>query len=80
MDRIRPLPRDEAHPDVQRYYDAEVETFGFVLNPTPVQAYRPSILIASKRLGRAIGVDGVLPAALRALICVRVAATIGCLF
>jgi hypothetical protein len=51
-----------------------------VLNPTPVQAYRPSILIASKRLGRAIGVDGVLPAALRALICVRIAATIGCLF
>lgn len=80
MDRIRPLPRDEAHADVQRYYDAEIATFGFVLNPTPVQAYRPSILIASKRLGRAVAEEGVLPNALRALICVRVAATIGCLF
>jgi len=80
MDRIRPLPRDEAHPDVQRYYDAEVKTFGFVLNPTPVQAYRPPILIAAKALRRSVGVDAVLPTTLRALICVRVAATIGCMF
>ena len=80
MDRIRPLPRDEARQDIQRYYDAEQATFGFVLNPTPVQAHRPSILIASKRLGRAVAEDAVLPTALRALICVRIAATIGCLF
>ena len=80
MSRIRPVPRDEAHPDVQRVYDAQIETFGFVLNPTQVQAHRPSIMLAGGRLGRAIATDAVLPAGLRALMCVRIAATVGCPF
>lgn len=80
MSRIRPVPRDEAPPDVQRLYDAQVERFGFVLNPTQVWAHRPSILLASQRLYRAVEADGVLSPALRALICVRVATAVGCPF
>lgn len=80
MSRIRPVPRDEAHPDVQRIYDGQVKAFGFVLNPTQVQAHRPSILLASQQLNRAVGTDAALSPGLRALICVRIAATIGCPF
>ena len=80
MSRIRPLPRDEAHPDAQRFYDQDERAFGLVLNPTGVMAYRPSVLAASRTLGRAVGQDGVLPPALRALVCVRVATLVGCPF
>jgi hypothetical protein len=73
MDRIRPLARDEAAPDAQKVYDRDEAVFGLVLNPTKVMAHRPPILAASKQLGRAVAVDAVLPADLRALVCVRVA-------
>jgi alkylhydroperoxidase family enzyme len=80
MDRIRPLARDEAAPDAQAIYDRDEAAFGLVLNPTRVMAHRPPILAASKQLGRAVSTDAVLPADLRALVCVRVATLVGCPF
>ena len=80
MSRIRPLHRDEAPPDAQRFYDQDERAFGIVLNPTRVAAYRPPILGAYRALGRAVATDAVLPADLRALVCVRVAMLVGCPF
>ena len=80
MTRIKPLERDQAHPDAQRFFDLDEQRFGLVLNPTRIQAYRPSILAASKRLSASVGVDGVLPEALRKLVCIRVAMLVGCSF
>jgi hypothetical protein len=45
-----------------------------------VQANRPSILAASRGLSRSVAVDSVLPSALRALVCMRVAMLVGCAF
>ena len=80
MSRIRPLGRDEAHPDAHAAYDYDLERVGLVLNPTGVFAYRPPILQAARGLSRSVGKDGVLDPGLRALICVRIATMVGCPF
>lgn len=80
MDRIKPLNRNEAHPDAQPLFDQDERAFGLVLNPTRIMAYRPSVLVASRALGRSVAKDATLPASLRALICVRVAMLVGCPF
>jgi hypothetical protein len=80
MERIRPLDRDEAREDVRRYYDAEMDRFGMVLNPTRVFAHSPEILRGSKALNTAVNKAGRIPEALKALLCVRVATIVGCPF
>jgi alkylhydroperoxidase family enzyme len=80
MERIRPLDRDEAREDVRRYFDAEVETFGMVLNPTRVFAHSPEILRGAKTLGGAVNRANRIPAALKSLLSVRVATIVGCPF
>jgi hypothetical protein len=80
MDRITPLDRDDAHPDAWPIFDQDEKYFGLVLNPTRILAYRPPILTAARALGRSVATNAVLPAALRALVCVRVATLVGCPF
>jgi hypothetical protein len=80
VQRITPLDRADAQAEAQRFFDEDERLFGLVLNPTRVQAYRPSILAASKGLSRSVAVDSVLPGALRALVCMRVAMLVGCAF
>jgi hypothetical protein len=79
-ERIRPLSRDEVPLEVQRIFDKDEEIYGLVLNTTRVQAYRPSILAASKALSRSVNVDPVLPRDLKALVCTLVASLVGCPF
>ena len=80
VSRINPLGRDEAHPDAQPFFDQDERAFGLVLNPTRIFAYRPPILAAYRSLSRSVAKDAVLPAGLRALVCVRVAMLVGCPF
>ena len=80
MDRIMPLERQQAHPAAQPFFDADAHRFGVVLNPTRVFAYRPPILAAAKALTASVGQEAVLPAALRLLVCLRVATLVGCPF
>ncbi|HLZ69602.1 MAG TPA: hypothetical protein VKV26_06775 [Dehalococcoidia bacterium] len=80
MDRIRPLSRQEAHPDVQPFYDQDMKAFGLVLNPTGVLAYRPPIMTAMRGLNRSIFKEPTLAAGLKSLVCVRIAALVGCPF
>jgi len=80
MNRIKPLERDEAHPDARPFFDKDEQVFGIVLNPTRVFAYRPPILAASKGLSRSVATEATLPEGLRAMVCVRVAMLVGCPF
>jgi hypothetical protein len=80
MLRITPLDRANAPAEAQHFFDDDERRHGLVLNPTRVQAYRPPILAAAKGLSRSVAIDGVLPAALRALVCMRVATLVGCPF
>ncbi len=80
MSRIRPLDRDEAHPDARPFFDQDERAFGVVLNPTRIFAYRPPIGAAARALGRSVAKEATLPAGLRALVCVRVAMLVGCPF
>jgi len=79
-DRIKPLQREEAHPDAQPFFDQDEKYFGLVLNPTRVMAYRPPILAAARGLSRSVAKDATLPAGLRAMMCVRIASLVGCPF
>jgi hypothetical protein len=78
--RIRPLDRDEAHPDAQPFFDRDERLFGVVLNATRIFAYRPPILAAMRALSRSVAQDAALPAGLQALLCLRVAMLVGCPF
>ena len=80
MSRIDPLTKEQAHADAQFAYEQDERAFGFVLNPTGVLAYRPPILAASRSLGNSVRKEGVLPPAIRTLVCVRVASLVGCPF
>ncbi len=80
VSRIRPLERDEAHPDAREFFDQDERAYGMVLNPTRIFAHRPPIQAAARALSRSVGKDGVVPAGLRALICMRIAALVGCPF
>lgn len=80
MSRVKPLDRDEAHPDARSFFDQDERAFGLVLNPTRIFAYRPPIQAAARALSRSVAREAVLPPAMRALICVRVAMLVGCPF
>jgi hypothetical protein len=80
MSRVKPLDRDEAHPDARPFFDQDERAFGLVLNPTRIFAYRPPIQAAARALSRSVAREAVLPPAMRALICVRVAMLVGCPF
>lgn len=80
MSRVKPLDRDEAHPDARPFFDQDERAFGLVLNPTRIFAYRPPIQAAARALSRSVAREAVLPPGMRALICVRVAMLVGCPF
>ena len=46
MPRLTPLERDEAPKEARRYYDADVERYGAVLNNTKLYAHNVPVLRA----------------------------------
>ncbi|HEU0166351.1 MAG TPA: hypothetical protein VFS62_01145 [Chloroflexota bacterium] len=80
MPRIKPLTKEEAAPEAQASFDANMKAFGQVLNTTAVYAYRPTIQAGAGALGRGINESGLIPARLRSLINVRIAGQVGCVF
>ena len=80
MPRVREIeePGDDAI--LQETFARERELFGFVLNPTKVQAHTPGIMKAAKQLSLAVDRSGLLPKELLALVNVRVALINGCPF
>ncbi len=80
MPRVRPLTKDEVAPEIAALLEQAARAFGEPLVPPGIQAYSPPILEASRALGAAPAKSGLLPAALRSLVCLRVAQLVGCPF
>jgi hypothetical protein len=80
MSRIRPLTRAEADPSIASVFDQAVTEAGETRLPVTIQAYCPPILEASRALSAAPARSGTLPALIRALVCLRAAQVVGCVF
>jgi alkylhydroperoxidase family enzyme len=80
MPRVREIEEPGDDPILKETYARERELFGFVLNPTKVQAHTPGIMKAAKQLSLAVDRSGLLPKELLALVNVRVALINGCPF
>lgn len=80
MPRVSEIEEDGGDPVLKAVFDKERELFGDLLNPTKVMAHCPPILRAAKLLGASIAQSGRLPAAMLALVNVRVASINGCPF
>jgi alkylhydroperoxidase family enzyme len=80
MPRVREIEEPGDDPILKEIFAREREFFGFVLNPTKVQAHTPVIMKAAKQLGASIDKSGLLPPELVSLVNVRVALVNGCPF
>ena len=80
MPRVREVDDPGDDPILQETFAREQDLFGFVLNPTKVQAHTPGIMKAAKQLSVAVDRSGLLPKELLALVNVRVALINGCPF
>jgi alkylhydroperoxidase family enzyme len=80
MPRVREIEDPGDDLILKETFAREQELFGFVLNPTKVQAHTPGIMKAAKQLSLAIDRSGLLPKELLALVNVRVALINGCPF
>lgn len=80
MPRIREIEEPGDDPVLKDVFAKEQDTFGYVLNPTKIQAHTPGIMKAAKQLSAAVEKSGLLAAQLRSLVYLRVALINGCPF
>ena len=80
MPRIREIDEPGDDPILKETWAREKDLFGFVLNPTKVQAHTPGIMKAAKQLSVAVEKSGLLEPELLALVNLRVALINGCPF
>jgi alkylhydroperoxidase family enzyme len=80
MPRIREIEEPGDDPILKDVFAKEHDTFGYVLNPTKIQAHTPGIMKAAKQLSMAVEKSGLLAAQLRSLVYLRVALINGCPF
>jgi alkylhydroperoxidase family enzyme len=80
MPRVREIDEPGDDPILKETFAREQELFGFILNPTKVQAHTPGIMKAAKQLSIAVDRSGLVPKELLALGNVRVALINGCPF
>jgi hypothetical protein len=80
MSRLPELTIDTAPVAIQNIMAAQQALFGFVLNPTKVMGYCPSIVEGATALGRGIDKAGHIEARLRYLLYTYVASLNDCPF
>jgi hypothetical protein len=78
--RLDPIEQDDAPPGAARFYAADVERYGEVLNNTKLYAHNVPILRAVKEFAAAFGLATAIPMDLKAMLRVRVAILNGCPF
>jgi len=78
--RIQGIDPDNAPESVQPVFQQSLNFFGRVITPNLVLAHRPEILLASAKLGQAIGASSVVEGRLKTLVSVRAAQMVGCPF
>ena len=80
MPRIREIEEPGDDPILKETFARQREMFGFILNPTKVQAHTPGIMRAAQQLSAAVEKSGLLPPQLLSLVYLRVAVINGCPF
>jgi hypothetical protein len=80
MARLRSVEEHEALPELQPFYEKDVERYGTVLNNTKVYAHSPAVMRAVKGFVGAFAEAQAIPLSQKALIRVRVATLNGCPF
>ncbi len=80
MPRVRQIEEPGDDPILKDVFAKEQDAFGYVLNPTKIQAHTPGIMKAAKQLSAAVEKSGLLAAQLRSLVYLRVALINGCPF
>ena len=78
--RIREIEEPGDDPILKETWAKQQEMFGFVLNPTKIQAHTPGIMKAAQQLSTAVQRSGLLPPQLLYLVYLRVAVINGCPF
>ena len=78
--RIREVEEPGDDPILKETWARQHELFGFVLNPTKIQAHTPGIMRAAQQLSAAVERSGQLPPQLLSLVYLRVAVINGCPF
>lgn len=69
--KIHPIERNDASPEVQRFYDALARQTGSVSTFNKMLAHKPDILRAYNQLFGAVFADGALPVKLKELAYLR---------
>jgi alkylhydroperoxidase family enzyme len=80
MARLRSIEEHEVVPELQTFYETDVERYGVVLNNTKVYAHSPAVMRAVKGFVGAFAEAQAIPLSQKALIRVRVATLNGCPF
>jgi hypothetical protein len=80
MPRLPELTIETAPPTIQKLMEAQQATFGFVLNPTKLMGYCPTIVEGQAALAQGIEQAGHIEARLRYLLYTFVASLNGCPF
>jgi alkylhydroperoxidase family enzyme len=78
--RIQGVDPESAPESVQPVFQFSLNLFGRVITPNLVLAHRPEILLATAKLGQAIGASTVVEGRLKTLVSVRAAQMVGCPF
>ena len=80
MPRVSEVNDPGPDPILKETFAREIDTFGFVLNTTRIQAHTPGIMKAAQQLSAAVERSGLLPPQLLYLVYLRVAVINGCPF
>lgn len=80
MARVEGIEPAQAEPDIRDVFAAQTEAWGEPLGPWRVYARRPSIFRAARGMWDGLKASGLIPPALKALVCRRVASLNGCVF
>ncbi|MEA2320353.1 MAG: hypothetical protein QOD81_203 [Solirubrobacteraceae bacterium] len=80
MPRLDPIEQDDAPPEAARFYAADVERYGAVLNNTKLYAHNVPVLRAVKEFAAAFAEASAIPMDMKAMLRVRVAMLNGCPF
>jgi alkylhydroperoxidase family enzyme len=78
--RVPPIDPATAPPEIREILARQTEQWGSPLTSTLTLAHCPPLVLASAGLSAALEKSGQLPAALRDLVCLRVAQLVGCPF
>ena len=80
MTRLRGISEQEATPEVLELFQRQRQTYGDVLNITPIFALRPTIMEGSNALAAGIDASGLIEPSLKYLVYTKTAWINGCPF